>query len=312
MLDSTLSIAAFVAATSFLLLLFTLFSGRSGRLEERLDSLTDSNGNAPKDEMTVRDFARATLPRMGTPLLPQSEEERTRLKTRLVQAGLYGRQALPLFLGVKMLLIVMPLILGVTAGSIGLVDLRTGLLVGGAIGGFGVIGPSFWLDRRKKRRQTLFRRALPDALDVIVICLDGGLSLPGALRRVAGELRTAHPLLAWELAIVQREVQMGRSTGEALRQFAIRTDLEEVRALASVIIQSERYGASLVKALRTHAETLRTKRLQYAEEMAQKAATKVLFPTVLCILPGIFIVILGPAVLLLLDLFDRIGFGQVK
>jgi tight adherence protein C len=312
MLDSTLSIAAFVAASSFLLLLFALFSGRSGRLEERLDSLTDANGSTPKDELTVKDFAKATLPRMGTPLLPQSEEERTRLKTRLVQAGLYGRQALPVFLGVKMLLIVMPLILGVAAGSIGLVELRTGLLVGGAIGGFGVIGPSFWLDRRKKRRQTLFRRALPDALDVIVICLDGGLSLPGALRRVAGELRTAHPLLAWELAIVQREVQMGRSTGEALRQFAIRTDLEEVRALASVIIQSERYGASLVKALRTHAETLRTKRLQYAEEMAQKAATKVLFPTVLCILPGIFIVILGPAVLLLLDLFDRIGFGQVK
>jgi tight adherence protein C len=110
------------------------------------------------------------------------------------------------------------------------------------------------------------------------------------------------------LNIVQREVQMGRSTGEALRQFAIRTDLEEVRALASVIIQSERYGASLVKALRTHAETLRTQRLQYAEELAQKAATKVLFPTVLCILPGIFIVILGPAVIQLLGLFDSISF----
>src|SRR5262249_48749840 len=137
MLDSTLSIAAFVAASSFLLLLFTLFSGRAGRLEERLDSLTDNNGSTPKDRLTVKDLAKATLPRMGTPLLPQSEEERTRLKTRLVQAGLYGRQALPLFLGVKMLLIVMPLILGVAAGSIGLVELRTGLLVGGAIGGFG-------------------------------------------------------------------------------------------------------------------------------------------------------------------------------
>jgi tight adherence protein C len=127
------------------------------------------------------------------------------------------------------------------------------------------------------------------------------------MRRVAGELRTAHPLLATELNIVQREVQMGRSSGEALRHFAERSDLEEIRSLASVVIQAERYGASLVKALRVHAETLRIKRLQQAEEMAQKAATKVLFPTVLFIMPCIFIIILGPGVIQLMQAFPDLN-----
>src|SRR5262249_14558026 len=121
-----------------------------------------------------------------------------------------------------------------------------------------------------------------------------------SLRRVASELRTAHPLLAFELNIVQREVQLGRSTGEALRQFADRADLEELRSLASVVTQAERYGASLVKSLRVHADALREKRLQYAEEMAHKASIKILFPTVLFIMPAMFIVVLGPTSLELL------------
>src|SRR5262249_4442055 len=115
-----------------------------------------------------------------------------------------------------------------------------------------------------------------------------------------------HPVLAGELNIVQREVQLGRSEGEAMRQFSERTDLEEMRGLAAVIIQAERFGAGLVKALKVHAETLRTNRIQQAEEMAQKAATKMLLPTVFFILPAIFIVILGPAVIQILEVFGNL------
>jgi tight adherence protein C len=192
-------------------------------------------------------------------------------------------------------------------GLLGIVNIMYGVLIGAIVGAFGMIGPSFWLDRRKKARQSSLRRALPDALDILVICLEGGLSIPGAIRRISGELRTAHPILALEFNIVQREIHLGHSTGEALRRFAARADLEELRSLASVIMQSERFGASLVKALRTHAESLRIKRLQYAEEMAQKAATKILFPTVLCILPGIFIVILGPAAIQIVNVLGQIS-----
>jgi tight adherence protein C len=170
-----------------------------------------------------------------------------------------------------------------------------------------MIGPSFWLDSRKGARQTTFRRALPDALDLLVICLEGGLSLPGSLKRVASELRTAHPPLATELNIVQREIQLGRSPGESIQQMGFRTDLEEIRSLASVITQAERFGASLVKSLRVHAETLRVKRQQHAEELAQKASVKVLFPTLLCIFPAVFVVILGPAAYQILEMFANMN-----
>jgi tight adherence protein C len=139
---------------------------------------------------------------------------------------------------------------------------------------------------------------------VLVICLEGGASLPAALRRLTGEMRTAHPVLADELVIVQREVQLGRTPGEALRELAIRADLEEVRGLTAVILQSERFGASLVRALRVHADTLRGRRILDAEEMAQKAVVKLLFPTVLFILPALFIAVLGPNAILIWEMFE--------
>src|SRR5262249_49921082 len=140
-------------------------------------------------------------------------------------------------------------------------------------------------------------RSLPDALDIIIICLEGGLSLSGALRHVAEDLRTAHPLLADELNIVQRGVQLGLSAGESLKFLGERTDLEEINSLASVIIQVDRLGASLVKTLRVHADSLRLKRRQRAEELAQKAGTKILFPTVIFIFPALFVVILAPGLI---------------
>jgi tight adherence protein C len=302
---STLAVAGFLGISSLVLLLFLLLSGSKTRVDARLEELADRGPGAP-DLDRMAQVAQLTLPRLGKVLIPKSEAERTRLQTRLIHAGFYSRQALAVFLGVKFLLIVGPVILGLVAGSLGLVTIQMGLILGAFAGIVGMIGPSFWLDWMKGRRQTSFRRAIPDALDVLVICLEGGLSLAAALNRVAQELKSAHPVLAMELNIVQREVQLGRSEGEAMRQFADRSDLEEMRGLAAVIVQSERYGAGLVRALRTHAEVLRTRRMQHAEEMAQKAATKMLFPTVLFILPGIFIVVLGPAVIQILDVFQTL------
>jgi tight adherence protein C len=297
-----LSLTVFLTAFGAVVLVSLLLSGGKSRVDVRVEELTTGGKSAPELD-PVAQFARSTLPKMGMPLLPKDEKERKRLKTRLLQAGLYSRQAMVLFLGVKMLLMVGPALLGLTAGLLGLVPANYGLIFGGLLGAFGLIGPSFWLDRKKTTRQTNLRRALPDAMDVLVFCLEGGLSLNGALRRVAVELRPVHPTLAAELGIVQREVQLGQSTGDALKEFAERCDLEEIRSLASVILQAERFGASLVKALRVHAETLRSKRLQRAEEQAQKAAVKVLFPTLLFIFPGIFLIILGPAAIQIVEMF---------
>lgn len=301
-----LTLLAFVGAGSLTLMVCLALGGRKSRLEERLKSLSSPDGELIKED-AVADVARATLPKVGAYLVPKTEDERTKLQTRLVHAGLYSREAMVLFLGVKVFLMVGPAIIGALVGLSGLVSIQIGVVFGGLLGIFGMIGPSFWLDAKKASRQTSFRRALPDALDVLVICLEGGSSLASAIRRVAHELRTAHPLLAAELNIVQREVQLGRTVGDALRQFANRIDLEELRSLAAVILQSEKFGASLVKALRVHAETLRSRRVTNAEEMAQKAVVKMLFPMVFFILPALFIAVLGPTGIIILEIFPTVS-----
>lgn len=303
--DGQLVVVALVAGGSLVALVLLLLTGPDPRLEARLRELAAGGGAKGRDPLAQ--LTQAALPKLGAPLLPTDPEERTRLQARLIQAGLYGRHALLLFLGVKMLLILSPVALGFAAGALGLVPFSRGLVLGGLAGVVGLFGPSLWLDWCKARRQASLRRALPDALDVLVIGLEGGLSLPGAFRRVVSELRLAHPQLAAELTIVQRDVQLGCSTGEALRRFGKRADLEEVRGLASVVLQSERFGAGLVRALRVHAGALRDKRLQRAEELAQKAAVKVLFPTILFIFPAMFLVILGPAAIQILELLRTLN-----
>src|SRR5262249_55844067 len=136
--------------------------------------------------------------------------------------------------------------------------------------GVGVLLPGLWLDARRRKRQRELRNALPDALDMLVLCLEGGLSLTGAVQRVTGELQEVHPLLAGEMNIVEREMQMGLSVGEALKKLGERSGLEEVQTLASVLLQSERYGSGTGKALRIYADSCRLERQQRAEELAQK------------------------------------------
>ena len=217
------------------------------------------------------------------------------LQVRIIRAGIYHRNSAARFRLVRILLCVGSFAAGALVAPVFSLPLfPQGVLIGAVITVAGLIIPSFWLDRRLRVRQTRVRRALPDALDLITVCLQGGLSFPAALSRISRELGTAHPLLAAELAIVQREIQMGRTTGDSMRQFAGRFNMEELRSLASVIGQAEKFGGSIAKALNNYAESLRTKRRIRAEEMAQKAAVKVLFPTLLCIFPGIFIVVLGP------------------
>jgi tight adherence protein C len=301
------TLAVFLMVSSLVFLIYLIAGSRQSRLETRLSDLSGQGTSALPEAMTITKLATTTLPKMGTPFVPTDEEERTKLQTRLIHAGLYRREAMVVFLGAKTVLMIAPAAIGVAASLVGLVTLQQGLIIGGCLGIGGLIGPSFWLDHMKRKRQTNFRRALPDALDVLVICLEGGLSLQSGLRRVSSELRSAHPVLATELGIVQREIQLGRTSGEAIRKMGERSDLEEVRTLASVILQSEKLGASLIKSLRVHSETLRLKRQQRAEELAQTAGTKILFPTVLFILPAMFVVILGPAVIHVLRVFSNMG-----
>jgi tight adherence protein C len=300
-----LTIAAFGGVSGFVLLLAFAFAGRKTTAELRLESTPTSRKSTFEDDDLFGDSEERT--RLGRMLMPADAKSRREIGERLVQAGLYKRNSMFFYLSVKASLMLAPAGAGFAAASAGLMTMQTGLLAGSVVGMFGTIAPSFWLDSQKKSRQTQLRRALPDALDVIIICLEGGMSLPGAFSKITTELRTAHPMLAAEMAIVQREIQMGRSTGEALKQFANRFDVEELRSMASVVMQAEKFGSSVVKALRVHADSLRIKRQQYAEEMAQKAAVKILFPTLLFIFPALFIVILGPAAMDILKMLEGLA-----
>ena len=293
--ETTIMIFAFVMVTSLALLGGMFLTGRGKKLEARIDSLAGKERAEEKAE-TVAQMAKSALPKMGRIIVPEDEAERTKLRARLVHAGLYHRQAMYIFLGVKLTLLGLATVVGIGLTTTKVLPMGKALPISMMLFFAGMIGPSFWLDSRKKARQTTLRRGLPDALDVLIICQEGGLSLQAGLKRVADELRSAHPVLGAELKIVDREIQLGRSPGEALQHFAQRTDLEEALSLSSVVGQSERFGASLVKSLRTHSETLRIKRKQKAEEKAQKASTKILIPTLLFIFPAVFVILLAPAV----------------
>ena len=284
------------AIGSFAGMVVLLFSTRRTAVDRRVGELAGgAAGQQSTHLFSVAGMAADNSLERHTARRIQRQEKARDFRERMVQAGMYSAQAARAFLLLRLLLLVGPAGLGLSMANMGYISRLWGVLLGLMVGLVGTLAPSFYLDRLKRNRQIKIRRALPDALDVMVVCLQGGLSLPASLARVAHELAMAHPMLAVELNIVERHMQMGRSTGEAVREFANRFDLEELRSMASVLNQAERMGSSVAAALEVFADTLRLRRHQRAEEMAHQASIKMLFPTLVFIFPAIFIVILGPA-----------------
>lgn len=244
-------------------------------------------------ESSISGVALPSEQRQASP--PKSPISKVALRDRLVHAGFYRESFLPLLRTVRFSLLGLMVLGGYLMSRMGLVTPQMGITTGLLGAAFAALMPGFLLDYLKARRQVAMRRALPDALDVIVISLGGGLPVAASFQRVASELVGVHPLLAAEMSIVQREVQMGRSLGQAMYNLASRFDLDDLRSMASVIQQSERYGASVTRAFQVFADGLRTSRIQQAEETARKASVKLIFPTVLFIFPVMFVVILAPA-----------------
>lgn len=292
-----------IVAGSSLLIIVVLFATSKGdSVGKRMEGITSAADQAANLEANTKSrFAAPSILKVRPTKVRKrrnssgEDDAKPSFRDRMVHAGIYRVRSSGATKAVRIGTFCAPVVLGVLLSLAGILTLRDGCVLGAVIGGLGVMAPSFYLDRLKNRRQTMMRRALPDALDTIIVCIEGGLSLSSAFARVANELAAAHPMLSLELKILEREVRMGRTTGEALRNMARRFDLEELRSLASVILQSERYGASVTKALNVFAESLRLRRQQRAEELAHKSAVKIMFPTVFCILPAMFIVILGPA-----------------
>jgi tight adherence protein C len=229
------------------------------------------------------------------------------LRRRLIHAGYREARAVPVFLGIRF---------GATAvlGFYGFILARvTGMPFGYLLAytGFGLFTgwfvPGFLLSARVTRRQKEIMRALPDAVDLLVICVEAGLGLNQALVRVAQEIRHVSRIMTQELALTNMAIRAGTPRDQALMDLSERTGVPDIRSLATMVIQTERFGTSIAHSLRVHADTMRTKRRQRAEEAAAKTTIKMIFPLALCIFPALFVVILGPAVISIVQNLANMG-----
>ncbi len=182
---------------------------------------------------------------------------------------------------------------------------RYGLIGLGVL--IGIVGPQAILDRLVTARQTRVRRALPDALDLLVVCVEAGISLDAAIMRVSRDMATLHPDLSLELAQVGRRTGAGMARDRALHGLWVRTGVEELRALVASMIQCERLGSSIARVLRINAESLRTRRRQHAEKRAAEAALKMIFPLALFLLPALMVIIIGPAFMEIMRQLGNVG-----
>jgi tight adherence protein C len=232
-------------------------------------------------------------------MLPKSQAEISVALQRLTRAGYRGESAVRVFYGYKVFI---PLALCAVSLVTGLARLSPFFVYASCLG-LGFLAPDFWLGNRIKKRQKRMERGLPDVLDLLIICIEAGLSLDQATALTSQELRQAQPDLCDEFGILVLEQRAGRVRSEAWKHLAERTGVETLRNLVSVLIQSEQFGTSVAKTLRVHSDTLRSKRIQQVEEMAAKTSVKLVFPLVFFIFPALFLVTLGPAVILMMESF---------
>ena len=216
----------------------------------------------------------------------------------LIQAGLRGSRALSMYQGIR---VVLPV--GLAGAAIMFIAPVLGLSFGSALvvafwlAAMGWVAPSFYVGRRARARQKDIQRALPDTLDLMVVCVEAGLGLNQTILRVSEEIRHVSIITSQEFALVNLEIRAGTSREDALRNLGERTGQEDLRSLVAMLIQTDRFGTSIAQALRVHSDTLRSKRKQRAEEAAAKTTIKMLFPLVFFIFPAMFVVILGPAMI---------------
>jgi tight adherence protein C len=246
---------------------------RSSRIKVLLEWLGTSFANRGPDGPTTRQFL--TWAGFRDPAAP-AVYWGARLASPVVLAGL------------------MTLIMVVAGGG----AFRVGLAVlwSAAVGW---VAPSFYVGGRVRSRQKNIQRALPDALDLMVVCVEAGLALNQAMVRVSDEIKHVSELMSDELALVNLEIRAGVPRHDALRNLAERTGVADLRSLTAMLIQTDRFGTSVAHALRVHSDTMRTKRRQRAEEAAAKTTIKLVFPLATCIFPALFVVILGPALIMI-------------
>jgi tight adherence protein C len=297
--------AAFVAAAALIAGVWYLVASRTNLVKDRLQRTVVSASSLlvepvaamppPEPGADRSTMFRLALSGVSRLAQPRNEEELGRLRGKLSHAGYRSEVALAVYLIAKIIF---------SAGLGGLflwynatrstpVEFSSVITIVLMIVGFYL--PAYWLHGQVQKRQTRINRALPDALDLVVTCVEGGLGLDAALNRVSDELYLSAPILATEFAQTSLEMRAGMSRSDSFRRLASRTGVEELRNLAAVIIQTEIFGTSIARSLRIMAEAIRIRRTQRAEERAAMVGVKLTVPLIFCIMPALFAVLMGPA-----------------
>lgn len=278
--------------------------GRS-RSEERLHDYTDpqarkrrEEGGGPKKNEAMALLERSA-PALAKPLQPKTEKDMSKLKLKLSHAGFRSEAAPQIFLGMKFVMLIIGVVIGggTTVALLGL-NLKSLFRV------VMISGTMFYLPNMivwwiaKKRKESIFL-GLPDALDLMVVCVEAGLGLDQAMRKVAEEMKKSYRTIAEEFNLSNLQLQMGRSKHHVLQELGNRSGVDDLKSLASILIQADKFGSSVAQALRVQSDSMRTRRRQIAEEKAAKTAVKLIFPLVLFIFPGIFVVLVGPAAIVM-------------
>lgn len=304
----SLLIATLIGLSAALLLVggVGVIWGKQWALSERMDEIKRRRGpesrrrQARARQRPRREQIREILERIGGWMAQKAKMGLEETQLMLLQAGYRYSQGASVFLAFRGLL---------TGGLVVL-----GMGVGGASGGIygllwpvgaGLLGwliPNLYIKRKASKRQREIRRALPDMLDLLVVCVEAGLGLTQAFQRVTREMKRISPVLYEELSIMMMQLQTGSSQEEAFRDLARRTQVDDLRSLATMVIQTTKFGTSISRTLRVFSETMRDKRQQEGEEQASKASIKIMIPLVLFVMPAVFVVILGPALFYVMDL----------
>jgi tight adherence protein C len=294
-----------ITALTFVLAASLVF-GIAYFLSRRQISITDRLSELEKDN-PVRSYSAETLATKGSKaekvfepigkLLPKSAQEVGATSKKLMQAGYKSKTAAPIFFGIKAMLILAAPLIFFLSGAYKNMPAENILIMMLACVVGGYIIPDFILSTRVTARKERIQLALPDALDLMVVCVEAGLGLDQAIMKTAEELRVTHPDICDEMTMVTLELRAGKARREALKNLADRTGVDDINGLVSMLIQTDKFGTSIAQSLRVHSDSLRTKRRQRAEERAHKVSVKLVFPLVFLIFPSMFVVILGPGVI---------------
>jgi tight adherence protein C len=300
-------------------LLFDLVAEGNSSAEKRLEEFNNSQTRrGDRSQVWQLQLGAATVqllkkvfPHLSKPLQPKNVQEVNRLRDRLNHAGFRSEAAPTVFLGLKTFSLIAGLLVGggFIIFSHGMMQYSIMTMV--ATGGISFYLPTIVVLVCKRSRQNAIFFGLPDTLDLMVVCVEAGLGLDQAMRKVVEEMKNSYAVIAEEFTLCNLQLQMGRARNEVLHELGTRTGVDDLKALSAILIQADKFGSSIAQALRVQSDSMRTRRRQMAEEKAAKTAVKLIFPLVICIFPAIFVVLVGPAAITMVnEMFPAMSGGK--